>query len=54
MTWVQERIPVKTITAWSGTVEEIKAPWSLCLAGNTLITLSDRTKLRLDYIVENN
>lgn len=30
MTWVQERVPTKMITAWSGNVEDIKAPFKLC------------------------
>lgn len=42
MTWVQERVPTKMITAWSGNVEDIKAPWFLADGTNGTPDLRNR------------
>lgn len=34
MTWVQQRVPEKLIMAWSGNVEDIKAPYFICDGNN--------------------
>lgn len=53
MTWVQERVPTKMITAWSGNVEDIKAPFKLCITGNSMVKLANGQSMRIDEIVNN-